>query len=157
MSEHRLSHPLPSPVATAQLAIAIGATLLPGDCILLSGEIGSGKTHFARSLIQSLLVRPEDVPSPTFTLVQVYDTTRGEIWHTDLYRITGPGEIEELGLAEAFADAITLVEWPDKLGTSAPPGALGIEFGLVPGRDNARLATFSWSVPRWSRIPEIAS
>ena len=81
---------LPGPQATADLAARLGARLQPGDVLLLEGPIGAGKTHFARSLIQSLLTEPEDVPSPTFTLVQVYDTEKGEIWHADLYRLTGP-------------------------------------------------------------------
>ena len=84
--------------ATARLAERLGALLHPGDCLLLDGPIGAGKTHFARALIQSLMDVPEDVPSPTFTLVQTYDTGAGELWHADLYRLSSPDEIEELGL-----------------------------------------------------------
>ena len=111
---------LPSPEATATLAARIGAMLAPGDVLLLSGGIGAGKTHFARALIQSMQDDPEDVPSPTFTLVQVYDTPKGELWHSDLYRLSHPDEVIELGLDEAFATAICLVEWPDRLGDLAP-------------------------------------
>ena len=83
---------------TAGLARTLGRVLVPGDTILLTGDVGAGKTHFARALILSLLTHPEDVPSPTFTLVQTYESTRGTIWHADLYRLTSSFEIEELGL-----------------------------------------------------------
>ncbi len=100
--------------------------------ILLEGDIGAGKTHFARSLIQSLLIEPEDVPSPTFTLIQVYDGPECEIWHSDLYRLTDPVEVIELGLEEAFQSAICLIEWPDRLADMAPADALTLRFGVLP-------------------------
>jgi len=130
VSFHRIA--LPSPEATARLATALAARLLPGDTVLLEGPIGSGKTHFARALIQARLVLDnaplEDVPSPTFTLVQTYDTGKVEIWHADLYRLTHPDEVEELGLTQAFNQAICLVEWPDRLGDLAPDQALTLLF-----------------------------
>lgn len=122
--------------------------LRPGDVVLLTGEIGAGKTHFARCLIQSLLVTPEDVPSPTFTLVQTYDTTAGDLWHADLYRLTGPDESVELGLTEAFETAICLVEWPDRLAELAPQDALRIEFAQA-ASDEARHLILDWDAPRW--------
>mmetsp|Transcript_18289 Transcript_18289/g.29144 ORF Transcript_18289/g.29144 Transcript_18289/m.29144 type:complete len:158 (+) Transcript_18289:2278-2751(+) len=134
--------------ATADLARGLGAGLCPGDTILLTGPVGAGKTHFARALIQSILILPEDVPSPTFTLVQTYDTSRGPLWHTDLYRISADTEIDELGLIEAFDAAICLVEWPDRLGPVTPLNALNIE--LVP-EGEARDAKLSWTDPRWSK------
>ncbi|SDD63453.1 tRNA (adenosine(37)-N6)-threonylcarbamoyltransferase complex ATPase subunit type 1 TsaE [Ruegeria marina] len=146
---------LESPEETARLAVAIGATLRPGDCILLAGEIGCGKTHFARSLIQSLLPSPEDVPSPTFTLVQVYETDRGEIWHSDLYRLTAIEEIEELGLTDAFTDAITLIEWPDRLGSLAPENALSVNFVADPIHESRRVLTLSWTDPKWTSRIEV--
>ena len=146
-----------SPEETADIAARIGAELQPGDCLLLRGEIGSGKTHFARSLIQSLMTEPEDVPSPTFTLVQVYDTTRGEVWHSDLYRLSAVEELEELGLSEAFESAICLVEWPDKLGPLAPPSALTLTFATDPEHEETRHLTVSGPDPKWSPLLEMLS
>tara|TARA_R110002124_G_scaffold48446_6_gene143143 strand:+ start:23 stop:499 length:477 start_codon:yes stop_codon:yes gene_type:complete len=134
---------------TAQNAALIAGHLEPGDVILLSGDVGAGKTHFARALIKSLLMSPEDVPSPTFTLVQTYETTRGDVWHADLYRLTSVHEIEELGLIEAFDTSICLVEWPDRLGDLAPENALWLEF--FPEADaEARTVKVSWYDPRWA-------
>lgn len=113
---------------TADLAAQIGVQLRPGDTLLLEGDIGAGKTHFARSLIHSLQDAPEDVPSPTFTLIQVYETRAGLLWHADLYRLSGPDEIVETGLLDAMADAICLIEWPDRLGPDAPDTALRLSF-----------------------------
>lgn len=148
MSAKKLSISLPNTEATAKYAAALGAILHPGDLVLLSGVVGAGKTHFARSLIQSQLSTPEDVPSPTFTLVQTYETKRGEIWHADLYRLTDPQEIEELGLIEAFETAICLIEWPDRLGDLAPRHALSLCF-TDGDRHDARTLTAEWHDPKW--------
>ncbi|WER11305.1 tRNA (adenosine(37)-N6)-threonylcarbamoyltransferase complex ATPase subunit type 1 TsaE [Rhodobacter capsulatus] len=104
--------------------------LRAGDVLLLDGPIGAGKTHFARALIRARLGGAEDVPSPTFTLVQVYDADP-EIWHADLYRLTHPDEAVELGLEEAFDAAICLIEWPERLGDLAPENALLLQFSLA--------------------------
>jgi len=135
--------------ATAAFARYLSGQLSAGDTILLSGPVGAGKTHFARALIQSILIHPEDVPSPTFTLVQTYDTSRGQLWHTDLYRVSSDTEIDELGLVEAFDTAICLVEWPDRLGSMSPKDALTID--LVADGD-ARDAHLSWTDARWGRL-----
>ena len=140
--------------ATTDLAERIGATLQPGDCVLLEGSIGAGKTHFARSLIQSLLLAPEDVPSPTFTLVQTYGTSRGEVWHADLYRLSSPEDIEELGLTDAFESAICLVEWPDRLGDLIPSDAMTLSFAADDTREDTRHLVASWKDPRWDAIWE---
>lgn len=137
-----------SPTETADLATRLAAKLEAGDVVLLEGDVGAGKTHFARSLIQSLLTEPEDVPSPTFTLVQTYPTPQADIWHADLYRLTSTLEIEELGLTEAFDTAICLVEWPDRLGALVPDHALTLR--LTAGTEvDARLLDAWWTAPKW--------
>lgn len=118
---------MPTEAATAAFAAQLAIVLQPGDTILLSGPIGAGKSALARALIRARLGNPsEDVPSPTFTLVQTYAHPKGDIWHCDLYRLTHPDEAMELGLDDAFETAICLIEWPDRLGDLAPPGALHI-------------------------------
>lgn len=146
---------LTSPQKTADFAVRLGAVLHAGDTLLLHGSIGAGKTHFARSLIQSQLTIPEDVPSPTFTLVQTYETGQGEIWHADLYRLSGPNDVMELGLVDAFETALCLIEWPDRLGDLAPERALALR--LTEGDDEeARLLEMSWTVPSWGvRLQEL--
>lgn len=151
MTLHARSITLNSPEETSELAARLGAELRPGDSILLEGEIGSGKTHFARSLIQSLMSAPEDVPSPTFTLVQAYETPIGEVWHCDLYRLSTVDEIEELGLTEAFDSAICLIEWPDKLGPLTPATALTVQMQTDPNVMETRHLTLTWSDQKWSR------
>ena len=124
MSE--LSLVLPDDDATTRLGAALAGLVRPGDTLLLHGAIGAGKTHLARALIQTCLSRLEDVPSPSFTLVQTYTANGFEIWHADLYRLSHPDEVWELGLNDAFETAVCLVEWPDRLGTAAPANALHI-------------------------------
>ncbi|WP_372571563.1 tRNA (adenosine(37)-N6)-threonylcarbamoyltransferase complex ATPase subunit type 1 TsaE [Ruegeria jejuensis] len=138
-----------SPAETTALAQKLGLTLEPGDCLLLIGPIGSGKTHFARHLIQNLMSEVEDVPSPTYTLVQTYETRQGELWHADLYRLTSTAEIEELGLSDAFETAICLIEWPDRLAELTPDTALQITFDADPQQTEARDLSFAWSDPKW--------
>lgn len=120
-----------APDQMADLAVALGAVLNAGNTILLSGEIGAGKTFFARALIQSRLPVPEDVPSPSFTLVQTYELDTDELWHVDLYRLTGPDDVFDLGLEDAFEDAICLIEWPDRLQDMAPKDALYLVFTVT--------------------------
>jgi tRNA threonylcarbamoyladenosine biosynthesis protein TsaE len=116
--------PLPTAAETEALGRRLASLARPGDVILLEGPIGAGKSCLARAFIRARLGEEEEVPSPTFTLVQVYDDDGTEIWHADLYRLTHPDEVWELGLDQAFETAICLVEWPDRLGTHLPPGAL---------------------------------
>lgn len=133
MSECLCSLFLPDADATARLGQAFAELLGPGDVLLLEGQIGAGKTHFARALIAARLARVgrhEDIPSPTFTLVQTYEADV-EIWHADLYRLGHPDEAIELGLEEAFETAICLVEWPDRLAEYRPDGALTLQFALT--------------------------
>lgn len=119
---------LPQETDTIALADRIAPLLHPGDVILLDGPIGAGKSAFCRALIRARLGRMEDVPSPTFTLVQTYEDPAGDIWHCDLYRLGHPDEVFELGLEEAFSTAICLIEWPDRLGSDAPVDALRMQF-----------------------------
>lgn len=140
---------LQSPDETATFAAQIGQHLIAGDTVLLEGDVGAGKTHFARALIQSRLAVPEDVPSPTFTLVQTYDGLETDIWHADLYRLTSTLEIEELGLSEAMQNAVCLIEWPDRLGQLTPKDALTLAFspGSMP---DARHVTAKWGATKWA-------
>lgn len=151
---HDLRLTLPSPEATAELASRIAPHLRPGHTILLAGPIGAGKTHFARALIQARLAatgRAEEVPSPTFTLVQVYDVDGAAIWHADLYRLTDPAEAAELGLEDAFERAICLVEWPDRLGAQAPAAALTLT--LAPDdAGKTRTAHLTARGSRWNDV-----
>lgn len=117
---------LPDDAATSRLGAILAKHLRAGDTVLLHGPIGAGKTHLARALIQARLGVAEDVPSPSFTLVQTYGADADEIWHADLYRLSHPDEVLELGLGDAFATAICLVEWPDRLGKLTPANALRI-------------------------------
>jgi tRNA threonylcarbamoyladenosine biosynthesis protein TsaE len=125
---------LPNPAATERLATIIAAKARGGDAILLSGDLGAGKTHFARAFINALTPAAEEVPSPTFTLVQTYVAEAGgqpvEIWHFDLYRLKSPEESYELDIEEAFAEGIVLVEWPDRLGGLTPREHLEIRLGI---------------------------
>ncbi|MEL7252713.1 MAG: tRNA (adenosine(37)-N6)-threonylcarbamoyltransferase complex ATPase subunit type 1 TsaE [Pseudomonadota bacterium] len=137
-----------SPEETERLASALAPRLRPGDTMLLNGPIGAGKSHFTRAAILQLLPVPEDIPSPTYTIVQTYLTPRAEVWHADLYRLSDPGEIHELGLLAAFEEAICFVEWPDRLGPNAPASALTLT--LSPHSDeHTRTLVFSWSDPAW--------
>jgi tRNA threonylcarbamoyladenosine biosynthesis protein TsaE len=122
---------LPDLAATMALAGKLAAVARPGDLIALHGTLGLGKTEFARAFIRRLAGSDEEVPSPTFTLVQSYETDRGTIWHFDLYRLTRPDEIRELGLEEALVDGITLIEWPERLGSALPARRLDVR--LTPG------------------------
>ncbi len=110
---------LPYEADTTHLGQALARVLGAGDCVLLEGAIGAGKSHLARALIRALRDPNEEVPSPTFTLVQTYPG-HPDIWHADLYRLTHPDEVHELGLEAAFGNAICLIEWPDRLGAYTP-------------------------------------
>lgn len=131
---------LPTAAATEALGRALSARAQPGDVILLAGPIGAGKSCLARAFIRARMGSGEDVPSPTFTLVQVYEADGIEIWHADLYRLTHPDEVWELGLDDAFRSAICLVEWPDRLGAHVPSQALSIR---LDAEGDGRRAQFS--------------
>lgn len=142
---------------TKSLARRLAALAKPRDVILLYGDLGMGKTVFSRAFVQSLTSPDEDVPSPTFTLVQLYDTDKGTIWHFDLYRLKQPDEVYELGFEEALSDGISLIEWPERAERLYPRNRLEIRItagdtpderriALIPHGDgwNKRLENLSW-------------
>jgi tRNA threonylcarbamoyladenosine biosynthesis protein TsaE len=116
-----------SPDETAAFAARIAIGLRPNDIILLKGELGAGKSTFARALIQTICGKETEVPSPTFTLVQTYTTAEFVLWHFDLYRLKHPEEVYELGIEEAYAGGVSLIEWPERLGSQLPKVYLEIE------------------------------
>jgi tRNA threonylcarbamoyl adenosine modification protein YjeE len=133
-----------TPDATEALAARLAALLRAGDTLLLQGQLGAGKSHLARAAIRALIGPGGDraeVPSPTFTLVQVYETLSGEVWHADLYRLTDPQEAEELGLDAAMEEAVCLVEWPDRLAPDWPTGAVCLRLAADPVDPDARSVT----------------
>jgi tRNA threonylcarbamoyladenosine biosynthesis protein TsaE len=117
---------LPDEAATAALAAGISALAISGDVIALKGDLGTGKTTFARAFIRACGNLDEEVPSPTFTLVQVYELGPTAIWHFDLYRLNSPGDAWELGIEDAFSGGISLIEWPERLGPLLPARRLEI-------------------------------
>jgi tRNA threonylcarbamoyladenosine biosynthesis protein TsaE len=126
-------------VATERLGAAVAGMLRPGDAVCLWGELGAGKSTLARGLIRSLTTRDEDVPSPTFTLVQFYDGPDFPVAHFDLYRITRPDEAYELGLDEALDEGAAVIEWPDRLSRGLPRDRLDITLSLDSDRRRARV------------------
>lgn len=141
--------------ATERLAVRLAPILRSGDVIALSGELGAGKTCFARALIRSLGAAGENVPSPTFTLAQMYEARDFDIWHFDLYRLEKPEDSLELGIEEAMTGALCLIEWPGRLGRYLPAGRLDLrlEFGAS---ENARMATLSGGGDWRRRLAKIA-
>lgn len=135
--------PLPDEAATKALGESLSRLVDAGDFIALRGDLGAGKTALARALIEARLARHglrEDVPSPTFTLVQTYETPDLLMTHVDLYRLERPEDAAELGLAEALDEGLVLAEWPDKL-AALPKDRLDIDIRIVGegGRREARL------------------
>jgi len=132
--------------ACDSLARRLAAIAEAGDVIGLSGELGAGKTTFARAFIAAFAARAgemaDEVPSPTFTLAQIYESAAGVIWHFDLYRLERAEDAFELGIEDAFADGISLIEWPERIAALLPADRLDIELHFTdkPQRRIARLA-----------------
>jgi tRNA threonylcarbamoyladenosine biosynthesis protein TsaE len=153
---------LPDEAATAALAVLVADHLQPGDAILLDGALGVGKTCFARALIRHLSGGETEVPSPSFNLVLTYDIPPnrfkgGMLWHFDLYRVSHPRELDELGLDEALREGVALIEWPDRLGPQRPANALTVSFSLLTDAAGPRQAELqgaaAWAA-RLSDLPE---
>ncbi len=117
--------------ATTRLGAAVAWELKAGEAICLWGPLGAGKSTLARGLIRALIGSDEDVPSPTFTLVQFYPTKDLALAHFDLYRLTDAGEAQELGLDEALDDGAAIIEWPERLEGRLPPDRLDIEMSIA--------------------------
>ena len=118
---------LDNEAATGRLGAAIAAELKPGEAICLTGPLGAGKSTLARALVRALTTPTEDVPSPTFTIVQFYEGARLKVAHFDLYRLTSADEAYEIGLDEALEDGAAVIEWPERLEGHLPPDRLDVE------------------------------
>ena len=118
---------LDGPAATAALAARLAPHLVAGDVVALRGELGTGKTTFARALIHTL-GSAEPVPSPTFTLAQIFETATATVWHFDFYRLQQPEDAFEIGIEEAFATAISVIEWPERAQALLPADRLVLQF-----------------------------
>ncbi|HVW75303.1 MAG TPA: tRNA (adenosine(37)-N6)-threonylcarbamoyltransferase complex ATPase subunit type 1 TsaE [Rhizomicrobium sp.] len=137
---------LPDLDATTRLGAAIAGGLARGDAVALWGDLGAGKTTLARAILNALGVT-EDVPSPTFTLVQSYDT-HPPVSHYDLYRLKNARELEELGFDDALTDGVVLVEWPERAPEALPPEALHVRLSA---RDGVRMARLTGPA-RWESV-----
>ncbi|MCD8566753.1 MAG: tRNA (adenosine(37)-N6)-threonylcarbamoyltransferase complex ATPase subunit type 1 TsaE [Alphaproteobacteria bacterium] len=126
---------------TAQLAVHVASSLQAGAVLCLWGDLGMGKSVFARALIRALAGEPGlDVPSPTYTLVQTYETPVGEVFHFDLYRLSVPEEIYEIGWEDALAEGIVIVEWPERLESLLPARRIDVRItGGGEGPDSRRI------------------
>ena len=130
---------LPDEAATARLGEAVAQVLQTGDVVTLSGPLGAGKSTLARALIRALTTPKEDVPSPTFTLVQFYEGPRLKVAHFDLYRLTDPDEAYEIGLDEALDEGAALIEWPERLEGRLQGDRLDIEIALADDANGRRV------------------
>jgi tRNA threonylcarbamoyladenosine biosynthesis protein TsaE len=150
MTARTLTLQLADEAATTALGTHIAAVARPGDVVALYGNLGAGKTTLARGLIRALAGPETEAPSPTFTLVQTYDTRSAtgvglSIWHFDLYRLTDPAEARELGMEEAV-DGLALIEWPERLGRYLPHARLEVRLDFEGEGRIARLVDLAdWS------------
>ena len=127
------NRPLADEAATSRLAGRLAAVARKGDVLALWGDLGMGKTAFARAFIAARAGEALVVPSPTFTLLQTYDLPNGPVWHFDLYRLASPDDVWELGWEQGLSEAILLVEWPQRLGDFLPADRLDVSFAQGDG------------------------
>jgi tRNA threonylcarbamoyladenosine biosynthesis protein TsaE len=147
---------LTDPAATKQLGLFLAKQLMVGDVLALKGTLGAGKSELARAIIRQMCPDETDIPSPTFTLVQAYESDdNGSLLHFDLYRLTEPGDVFELGIEDAFAEAICLIEWPERLAGYLPDHALTIAIDYDPGRNGDREVTLSGDAAWQKRLKGI--
>ena len=134
-------------------AAVLASLARTGDVIALSGDLGAGKTVFAKAFVRALTNENEDVPSPTFTLVQIYDGRRGgeklTVWHFDLYRLKSAEEIYETGFEEALSDGVSLIEWPERAGGLLPRNRLTVRLEAPAGRPDKRNITMTANTADW--------
>lgn len=140
------------------VAAGLAGLARPRDVIALSGDLGAGKTVFARAFIRALTDENEDVPSPTFTLVQLYDATvlPLTVWHFDLYRLKTAQEIYEIGFEEALSDGVSLIEWPQRAGRLLPRERLEIQIQTPPEKTDKRTLTLTACGSGWQKRMENA-
>src|SRR5215475_6332289 len=151
---------LPDEETTARLTIDVANALAPGDLVTLSGDLGAGKTTFARALIRYLAGDATvEVPSPTFTLMQTYDLPQFPLVHADLYRLSGPAELSELGFDDLPEGAVVLLEWPDRADGLLPPDRLDVALTLAPKLKvefrHARVTGYGALAPRVDRMAAV--
>ena len=136
------SLPFLSETNVQNVAAVLAGLAETGDVIALSGDLGAGKTVFAKAFVRALTNEAEDVPSPTFTLVQTYDGRRGKdslsVWHFDLYRLKSAEEIYETGFEEALSDGVSLIEWPERAGNLLPKNRLTVHLEAPAGQPDKR-------------------
>lgn len=136
--------------ATQHIARRLGRVLAAGDVICLWGDLGAGKSTFARALIKSKQIQEGEAPSPTFTLVQTYETEKEDLYHYDLYRLENEDEVLELGIDEAFSEGISLIEWPDRLGSYLPWDRLDILLAHTEVGSQERVIEIHATHKRWA-------
>lgn len=136
------TYPLATENHTKLLAESLAKIAKKGDIFLLKGELGSGKTTFSRFFIRFFLRKKEEVPSPTFTVVQTYPTKEFMIWHLDLYRVKNLNELDEIGIEDAFYSGVCLVEWPERLGNYEPKKFLSLFFEHEENERKVKITAF---------------
>jgi tRNA threonylcarbamoyl adenosine modification protein YjeE len=135
--------PLPNLAATEALAKRLAPLLRTKDVVTLQGDLGAGKTTFARAVLRELGIK-EEVPSPTFTLLQTYETPSFPIYHFDLYRLKSPAELEEIGFYEAGTDGLMLIEWPERAASHMSRNRLELHFSNNGEREVTLVPQESW-------------